>query len=436
MISQPSVTMDIDQNRYLPVGGTAMDAIITVAAETGGGARPSGARTAEVIMIDCSGSMGDGKLTAAKAASGVALDTLRDGVEFAIIAGTHTAWMVYPDTPGTVVASAATRSAAKAHIARLRADGGTAMGTWLKLASTVLGNDPGQIRHAILLTDGENEHETPQQFEQALAGCSGRFTCDSRGVGRGWRADDLMKVAGTLLGTADGMKDSAGLAVDFQSIIETAMGKTAAEVALRVWTPTGARIRFLKQMYPKITDLTDRRTAISHRIGDYPTGAWGTESREYHLCVELAPGEPGDELLVARVRVVQDGRELAQGLVEAEWTEDATRSTTINRKVAHYSGQSDLAEAIQEGLSARDAGDLDRATAKLGHAVALATTHGREDTARMLARVVDVVDPVSGTVRLRSHADNRDLDIDSEIAKLSTARTRCLALDDDEDEGR
>jgi von Willebrand factor type A C-terminal domain len=36
--------------------------------------------------------------------------------------------------------------------------------------------------------------------------------------------------------------------------------------------------------------------------------------------------------------------------------------------------------------------------AKLGRAVALAHEHGREDTARLLARVIDVVDPVTGTV--------------------------------------
>lgn len=204
------------------------------------------------------------------------------------------------------------------------------------------------------------------------------------------------------------------------------MGKTTAEVALRLWTPVGARIRFIKQMYPEIVDLTDRRAEVSPRVAAYPTGAWGSESREYHVCVELETCEVGDELLAARVQVFEGENSLAQGLVEAKWTDDVTRSTAINRKVAHYSGQDELAEAIQDGLAARDAGDLDRATAKLGRAVALATEHGREDTAKLLAKVVDIVDPVSGTVRLKSRTDNRELDIDSELARVGTVRTQRL----------
>lgn len=426
MSSHPAMTIDIDQNRYLPVGGTSVDAIITVTAQTGADARVDQVPAAEVIMIDCSGSMGDGKLIEAKAAAGVALDSLRDGVEFAIIAGTHTARMVFPEAPRTVPATAASRVAAKAQIARLQADGGTAMGSWLRLAGVVLGAEPGQVRHAILLTDGKNEHESAAQLQQALAECSGRFTCDCRGIGHGWRADDLMTVASALLGTAAGMKDPADLPADFQSIIEAAMGRTAAEVALRVWTPVGARVKFLKQMYPEILDLTAHRTQVSPRIWDYPTGAWGTESREYHLGVELEPSEAGDEMAAARVLVIHGDSELAQGLVEAEWTQDVARSTAINRKVAHYSGQDELAAAIQEGLAARDAGHIDTATAKLGRAVQLAGALGRTQTSQLLSKVVEVVDPVTGTVRLRNRADNPDLDIDTEMNKVGTTRTQRL----------
>ena len=426
MNPEPVMTVDIDQNRYLPVGGATVDAIVTVTSDGGKGGGAAASRIAEAIMIDCSGSMGEGKLAAAQEAACVAVDTLRDGVGFAIIAGTGRARMGYPSGPETVPASALTRAAAKQRIAELRADGGTAMGSWLRLANMVLGGEPGVIRHAILLTDGKNEHETAAELDAVLAECSGRFSCDSRGVGHGWWAADLMKIAEALLGTAGGMKDPAQLPADFQAIIEAAMGRTTPDVVLRVWTPVGAKVHFLKQMYPEILDLTDRRTEAGTRIGEYPTGAWGAETREYHLCVRLEPGEIGDELLAARVRVVQQDRELAQGLVEAEWTDDVARPTEINHKVAHYSGQDELAAAIQEGLAARDAGDVDRATAKLGRAVALAEAHGRRETAKLLAKVVHVIDPVNGTVRLRNHSDNRDLDIDSEMAKVATNRTQRL----------
>ena len=52
-------------------------------------------------MIDCSGSMANPptKMAAAKTATATAIDTLRDGVEFAVIAGRADATMVYPYGP-------------------------------------------------------------------------------------------------------------------------------------------------------------------------------------------------------------------------------------------------------------------------------------------------------------------------------------------------
>jgi hypothetical protein len=91
--------------------------------------------------------------------------------------------------------------------------------------------------------------------------------------------------------------------------------------------------------------------------------------------------------------------------------------------VAHYTGQGELAEVIQQGLAARKAGDLERATAKLGRAVALATVLGNEDTARLLANVVDVDDPVTGTVRLRSRVATAD-EMTLDTRSTRTARVR------------
>src|SRR6185503_12289804 len=154
-------------------------------------------------------------------------------------------------------------------------------------------------------------------------------------------------------------------------------------------------------VFPHIEDLTGRRTAVSERIGEYPTGAWGAESRDYHVSIEVEPDDVGEEVLAARVALVAGGQPLVERLVLARWTEDTALSTRISPHVAHYTGQAELASAIQEGLAARAAGDEDTATAKLGTAVRLAAESGREDTAKLLGRVVDIVDADSGTVRLK-----------------------------------
>jgi hypothetical protein len=200
---------------------------------------------------------------------------------------------------------------------------------------------------------------------------------------------------------------------------EAAMGKGLAEVALRLWTPAGSRVRFVKQAFPHVEDLTGRRVEVSARVGDYPTGAWGTESRDYHVSVEVPSGGLGEELLAARVSLVSGEQVLAQGRILATWTDDTALSTRINPRVAHYTGQAELAEAIQEGMAAREAGDVDTATAKLGRAVQLAEETGRDDTAKLLGKVVDVIDAGSGTVRLKQ----RVASVDAELASVRSVKT-------------
>jgi hypothetical protein len=192
------------------------------------------------------------------------------------------------------------------------------------------------------------------------------------------------------------------------------MGKAVGDVRLRLWTPQGAQVKFVKQVAPQILDLTSRRSPGPNPLtGDFPTGAWGPESRDYQVCVQVRPGSVGDEMLAARVSLVSvEGSgaavTLGQGLVRALWSDDVAQTGRIDRTVADYTGQAELAEAIREGLEARKNGDLDTATARLGRAVKLATQAGNEDTAILLAKVVDIDDPATGTVRLKQRVSDAD----------------------------
>ena len=133
----------------------------------------------------------------------------------------------------------------------------------------------------------------------------------------------------------------------------------------------------------------------------------------------MPAGGVGEEMLAARVSLVAGDTVLAQSLVLATWTDDTALSTKINQRVAHYTGQAELAAAIQEGLAARDAGDIETATSKLGRAVQLAAESGHEDTAKLLARVVDVVDERTGTVRLKQKVAG----VDAELANVRSVKT-------------
>ncbi|OQD55360.1 hypothetical protein BM536_012190 [Streptomyces phaeoluteigriseus] len=438
----PQFSVDVYQNEYLPEGGREVSAIVTVTA-TGGGtvgtavAAPhlyspgDGPSAAVAIMVDCSGSMDypPTKMRNARDATAAAIDTLRDGVHFSVIGGTHVATEVYPGNGRLAVADSVTRGQAKEALRRLSAGGGTAIGTWLRLADRLLSTADVAIRHGILLTDGRNEHESPEDLKAALESCAGRFTCDARGVGTDWEVKEVTQIASALLGTADIVADPAGLAADFTQMMETAMGKEVADVALRLWTPVGTAVKFVKQVAPTVEELTGRRTESGPRSGDYPTGSWGDESRDYHVCVEVPAANVGQEMLAARVSLIipQPGGTVqnlgAQGLVRAVWTDDMAASTSINPQVAHYTGQAELAQVIQQGLDLRKAGDMDGATAKLGRAVQLASASGNADTAKLLAKVVDVVDAPTGTVRLKAKVAEAD-EMTLETRSTKTVRVK------------
>ncbi|MGW4052941.1 VWA domain-containing protein [Streptomyces sp. NPDC004779] len=433
--SLPQFSVDVYQNEYLPAGGRDVDAIVTVTA-TGGGTSGAGGVTAGgpagvVIMVDCSGSMDypPTKMEGARAATAAAIDTLRDGTSFAVVAGNHVATPVYPERGRLAVAGAGTRADAKASLARLTADGGTAIGTWLRLADTLLGDEDLVIRHAVLLTDGRNEHESPEALRSALDACAGRFTCDARGVGTDWEVKEVTGIASALLGSADIVADPAGLTADFTAMMENVMGKGVADVALRLWTPVGAELVFVKQVAPSVADLTTRRADTGPRAGEYPTGSWGDESHDYHVRVRVPANAVGQEMLAARVSLIVpdpaggDARPVSQGLIRAVWSHDVAMTTAINPQVAHYTGQAELADAIQEGLDARKSGDQDGATAKLGRAVQLAAASGNADTAKLLSKVVDVVDAAAGTVRLKAKVAEAD-EMTLETRSTKTVRVK------------
>ncbi len=422
MNDQPAFKAEVHQNRYLPVGGTVVDAVLTVTTSGAEGHTPApGANAAQVIMIDCSGSMANppGKMAEAKKATIAAVEALPDGAAFAIIAGRHNAEMVYPPAATLVPATKQTRAEAQYAVSQLAAAGGTALGAWLHLAGNLFAGHPAEVKHAIMLTDGRNEHETPEQLAAVLRSCEGGFICDARGVGDGWSGTELRTVASALLGTADGLALPSDLVADFGRMTEAAMGKALGNVTLRLWTPAGSTVRLVEQVFPHLEDLTGRRTEVSARLGDYPVGAWGIESRDYHLAIELPAGAVGEERLAARVSLISQEQALLEARVFAFWTDDNALFAAIDPRVAHYSGQEELAAAIQQGLAARAAGDINTATAMLGRAAQLAAETGREDTAALLGRLVEVTDIRSGSVLLRQDAGS----VDAEMANVRSVKT-------------
>ena len=361
------------------------------------------------------------KLAAAKVAAAAAIDCLPDGVRFAVLAGNHEAQVVYPASWPLTAATTTSREEAKDALRRLDARGGTAIGSWIALTTQLLRGETG-IRHAILLTDGKNESESRHELDRVLAQAEGVFQCDCRGVGSDFEVAELMTIANALLGTQDIVPDPADLRADFASMMQTSLSKQVGAVTLRVWTPQGGHVVVLKQMEP-VVDLSGARVEVSALVGEYPTGPWGDESRDYHLSVRVPPGEMVDEkMAAARVTLVVDGEPAGQTPVLATWTDDVALSTRFNRRVAEVMNQTVLADAIQRGVDALRANDTKTATDELGLAVQLAHESDNSEVIERLSKLVDVEDPATGRVRPKAKVEQVDVMI-AESRSVRTERT-------------
>jgi hypothetical protein len=436
---------EVHQNEYLPQGWSTVHAIATISSHESDGRADSAVdlvpEAVEVIILDCSSSMGppSNKMQAAIAATQRAIGRIRDGTWFAVIAGTSHARVVYPQpepgsphgsfVPVLARASWSTRAGAKLAVKKLVPNGGTRMSTWLQLARQLFETQPGSIHHAILLADGQNEHDEGSALAREVERCVGKFQCDCRGVGTAWDRNELQSISDALLGTTDIIPHPAQMAAEFESIMTKAMSKRIGSVLLCALTPVGGQVTFMRQVSPELLDLTGKATwqqpvgpsgewlsvdeidPSRPLVSMYPVGSWGDrESREYHTCLSVIPQDTGadNEIRAARLSLVIDGRAVCTVPVRAIWTEDEERATRINRVVAHFTDQAELARSIEEGLEAKRTGDLDTATHKLGRAAQLAHETGNEGTRRLLERVVEIENPEAGTVRIRTATTKED----------------------------
>jgi hypothetical protein len=428
----------VHQNAYLPPGEALVHALVAFSAQDkesdSAGESVRASDGVEVIVLDSSDSMGSppSKIEAARRATCKAIDKLPEGTWFAIVAGTSFARLVFPPGdagPGSGIsglslarASKVTRAAAKEAVSAVRPGGGTAISTWLAMVRLLIQAFPGGMHHAIFLADGKNEGENSTRLAAELERCRGKLQGDCLGVGTDWDRAELQSISDALLGTTEIVPRPAEMDGLLEAVLDRAMNRRLGPVALHVLTPVGGGVEFIRQVSPEIVSLTGTATRQQPNnrgtewravqdvdpqkplLSVYPTGAWARdEEREYHICLSVTPQEIGDqnEIRAARVSLVIDGRPAAQTPVRALWTDDLYESSRLDRAIAHYTGQEDLARSIELGLDAKRQGDHTIAVRELGRAARLAHLTGNEPTTRLLERVVEIQDARAGTVRLR-----------------------------------
>ncbi|GAB7039034.1 MULTISPECIES: VWA domain-containing protein [Catenuloplanes] len=393
-MSDPSLfSLSIGQNTFVPLEAGDLYAVLAVEshAAAGTGDLPE---AAEVILVDSSGSMEQppAKMSAARHAAAAAVDALRDGMRFAVVAGNDEARSIYP-RGGTAIADAATRAEAKAAIRHIIPGGGTAMGTWLAAARTLLAPHHAAVRHAILLTDGRNEHESRAALDAVLATCQGTFTCDARGIGVDWSPAELIRIASVLGGTAEAIRGERELVEDFTALAGGTGSKRVPQARLRIRTAAGVSLAELKQVFPVSADLTEHLRRVDARTVEAALGAWGVaEIREYSVRLTIGDaGELGEDFRVGTVEVVTGADGVRQGSPEpivVHRTEDPALSSEVNPSLGFYQIQAETGRAIQNLVELCQAGRYEEAEAAWAEADKLARLGGNDEAVRRLARIV------------------------------------------------
>jgi Ca-activated chloride channel family protein len=124
-------------------------------------------------------------------------------------------------------------------------------------------------------------------------------------------------------------------------------------------------------------------------------------------------GKPTDQdTLAARVELDVRGQSTARlppGLVLVNWTDEPLPATKIDPKLAHYTGQAELGDAVNEGCVAAAHHDEETAEKHFGRAVKLAVESRNQQILDLLAPLLDIVDAAAGKVRLKSNIRPTDV---------------------------
>ncbi|MFB9662760.1 VWA domain-containing protein [Glycomyces mayteni] len=397
----PEFTLSVGCNPWIESGRTDLTAALTVTCGTG--ADPA-AEVAEVIVIDRSESMSGAKLDQAKRAAKSALEVVRDGALFAVVAGGYEAVPQYPRDGTLTRATRSTRRAAAKAIDAMKCGSSTRTGVWLRHAADLLASRPDAIGHVLLLTDGLVTQK-PEDFRRDLEYCRGRFGCDSVGIGLNWSPAQLAEIAEAFQGRFKFCERLDELPAYFADISERAMSKAADGVELRVFASEETELVSMDQMGP-VVDLVPGHRPLDGRGWAFPLAAWGAEEREYVLGLRFPATDAGMRENV-RVEVRRGGERLAGDRIEVGWTEDHSLFLAFDPKVAALTGQLELSEDIGRILAAVRARDFDTATREVARAYEKAEDGGFAGMKDTLARIAEI-DPVTRSVTIKRDLDRAD----------------------------
>lgn len=344
------------------------------------------------LICDVSGSMQGGKFNNMISTTEDLIRTIPDGILFNIVVFDSAVNEILPVTqlqPGMDRERLVDTFRHKMRM--LKIFGGTSMSLGilkaLEAQSTLQGN---YSRYGIFLTDGQNtEPETALATAVKQASDMHMHLC-AYGYGQDWTPEVLVKMAQITQGwMPKAVPNPDDLRDEFNALV-TRMSKTVAtDVALKLWTPTGANIRSLSQAYPDWVKGEAAPQGDGHTwvVPVPPMSA--KDHRDFVVHIELA--SVGARVVACKPSIVYvaGGQSIEEKGDQSNWmileqTHDAAQFQQVNPVVAGYLGQGELARATQAMTEALNAGDKTTAERHRTEALNIAQAAGNRAMTEVL----------------------------------------------------
>lgn len=394
-------------NPYLQVGQQNVQAVLSVSVDQGLKLAP--APLALAIALDRSGSMDGVRMKAARDGAIKIVQALDPNITFMLVAFNERAKIISAPAPGTTKNK---QQAINAIQQSVYATGGTCMSYALDTIVQHFGRDTSRALKILFLTDGKNEGEQRSELDRAIEKCRQvQASINAWGIGTDWDEAELRRMAEATHGNADIIPTPQQVEAAFTSAFMEMRNTSISSARLRLWSPSGVRIKKFEQVYPTIVPLSLEQDSTNPRQQVVSLGSFAaSDQRDYLLDLDVPLYPPGQQFLMVRPSMAffagsateQEEKSGQDGWIFVQWTEDAALAAQIEEHIAHYTHQEDLLRSLQEGQAYLTAGDYEKATRVLGQALAISERTGNERITRLLSAIIQR--DAKGTLQLNTQA--------------------------------
>jgi hypothetical protein len=378
------------------------------------------------------------RLHQAKRAAQDLVNAIAEHYSFAVIAFDEKPWLVYESVgEANRRSTSADRAAAVTAIDKLVTGKGTNFAAALRYTRYFFAASHATEGHALLLSDGEDQHPN------TLFGELAKYRRDrKRGfilsvgcvrIGEGTRIEYLREICNYTFGGVVQVVESLAELADYFSNWFSAID--AANINnLRLVVRTRVPLVQLVQVAPSVIPLTENLCESEEGLV-LPLGSIGSRPRDFYVELQLPDGVAEDNsvpLAEVWVRYSLNGREYA---APASWARVCPVSVCpkftaqINEVRQPEKVEASLdciawAEAVNAGLTACLAGDLEAGLNHFREAVRLARKWDRAELLALLERILEIGD--DGSIRLKSQ-----LEIERNSMPLDAAGTEAAFSETD-----